>query len=230
MLIGVANVEALLDKEMYLRAFKTVSEKRRSKALSLKGEADRRRCIASGILLNYMVWKYEQFGCRQINSKFNIIDLRDALEKYDKMYEYEVDTHKGGKPFFAKRTDIKYNLSHSGAYVVCAVADKEVGIDIEGKREFRDGIIKRFFSQYEKEWILDSQDTDTKMSRFLRLWTAKEAFAKVTGIGLARSIEKVHFKESECGILTICEEEFAKIYNLEEYALDEYRISVIFLK
>ena len=37
----------------------------------------------------------------------------------------------GGKPYFPAFPDFYYNISHSGSYVVCAVCDHPVGIDLQ---------------------------------------------------------------------------------------------------
>ena len=36
-----------------------------------------------------------------------------------------------GKPFLSYRPSLHYNISHSGKYVVCILADQEVGIDVQ---------------------------------------------------------------------------------------------------
>ena len=73
----------------------------------------------------------------------------------------------GGKPYFLQRSDICFNLSHSRGAVVCALHDREIGVDVEKLR----AAPKRLADGME--------DLD-----FFRLWTAKEATVKREGRGL----------------------------------------------
>lgn len=87
-----------------------------------------------------------------------------------------------GKPAVADSPDFHFNVSHSGDWVVCALADRPVGVDVE--RIGRDGldIANRFFSEPEVELLRRAQD----VSRcFAMLWTAKESYIKCVGAGLS---------------------------------------------
>lgn len=44
---------------------------------------------------------------------------------------YRIARGEKGKPFIVGVENVFFNISHSGDYVVCAVSDREVGIDIE---------------------------------------------------------------------------------------------------
>ena len=72
---------------------------------------------------------------------------------------------KNGKPYL-KDKSIYFNLSHSGDYVVLAVADYEVGVDIEKIEPYDHAIAARCFTQGESEW-LQSQGTDEAFYRLL---------------------------------------------------------------
>ena len=53
--------------------------------------------------------------------------------------------NKTGKPMLVD-TRKHFNLSHSGKYVVLAIADQEVGIDIERVRPYHEATAKKIFS------------------------------------------------------------------------------------
>ena len=98
-----------------------------------------------------------------------------------------------GKPF-AKDLDIEFNVSHSEDLVVCAINNTAVGIDIEKIRPINLLVAKRFCTQKELEYLFgytpcleDFKFTEDKnlLTRFYELWTAKEAFGKFLGSGLA---------------------------------------------
>lgn len=63
--------------------------------------------------------------------------LETALRKeYNINLSYEPRAEgEHGKPFLSYRPSLHYNISHSGEYVVCILADQEVGIDIQIHRK-----------------------------------------------------------------------------------------------
>ncbi len=73
-----------------------------------------------------------------------------------------------------------FSLSHSGRYTVCAVADCEVGVDIEHPRENTARLAKRFFTESENERLAASDAPDEE---FCRIWVVKESYIKATGMG-----------------------------------------------
>ncbi len=75
---------------------------------------------------------------------------------------------------------VHYNLSHSGDWVVLAIAQLPVGADVEFVDPlfpFQD-ILEDNFSEEEVNYI------GTSPERFFTLWTRKEAILKATGQGL----------------------------------------------
>ncbi|MDY0393211.1 hypothetical protein RWE15_00630 [Virgibacillus halophilus] len=50
-----------------------------------------------------------------------------------------------GKPFLYDYPAFQYNISHSGKYVVCALHDQPVGIDVEKVQSFDLRIAKHLF-------------------------------------------------------------------------------------
>ena len=97
----------------------------------------------------------------------------------------------GGKPCFPAFPDFHYNISHSGSFVVCAVCDRPVGIDLQKIPEQAERamkIAKRFFSGQEQETlnVLRGNDEPEALCRlFCRYWTARESYIKLTGRGLS---------------------------------------------
>ena len=71
-----------------------------------------------------------------------------ALRKYFRMPfgSYRFARGGKGKPFVAEREDVFFNISHSGVYVVCAVSDGEIGVDIEKRSKARMEVAGRFFT------------------------------------------------------------------------------------
>ena len=75
-----------------------------------------------------------------------------------------------GKPYLLNYPDVHFNISHSGEYVVCAVSDMPVGIDIQKISEYNPAVAKRICTEQELEQIENSFD---KSSEFIKLWTLK---------------------------------------------------------
>ncbi|MDR1755864.1 MAG: 4'-phosphopantetheinyl transferase superfamily protein [Culturomica sp.] len=123
-----------------------------------------------------------------------------------------------GKPFAAGRRDLHFNISHSGAYIVCAFSDREVGIDTERIREARLSVARRFFHPDEMA-ALEETPAELKNERFFRYWSIKEAFLKYTGTGLTRPLSSFRITESESGIALYEAEQKIEV-TLREYRFD----------
>ncbi len=109
----------------------------------------------------------------------------------------EFGISKNGKPY-AKSLDIHFNISHSGDMVVCAVSDKEIGIDIEKIREINPRASEKFACKKEIEYI------NSHKNGFFEIWTLKEAYFKCISTGLGADIKNVSFTINDKEI--ICSE------------------------
>ncbi len=85
-----------------------------------------------------------------------------------------------GKPVFAA-ADAWFSLSHSGAYVLCALADAPVGADIQEPRPVRLSMARRFCAA-ESE-ALHALPPEAQTDSLLRLWCRKEAWVKAESDG-----------------------------------------------
>ena len=90
-----------------------------------------------------------------------------------------------GKPFIISNFDFHYNLSHSGDYVVCAIDDSPIGIDIEEIRNLEHELLSRnYFSESEYNFIKNDDDY-VALNNFYTIWTLKESYVKCEGDGLS---------------------------------------------
>jgi len=92
-----------------------------------------------------------------------------------------------GRPFVEGRR-LDFNISHSGKWVVLAVATPgPVGVDVERMDAHRDlnAIATRYFAPHEAETV-----SKEGAPAFYRFWTAKEAALKSTGAGIAGGLEE----------------------------------------
>lgn len=153
-----------------------LSEYRRNKARGKNGNVS----LAAGLLLDYALCEYG-------------LCERDM--------EYAEGEH--GKPFFKNHLNIKFSLSHSGEYAVCAVSDKEVGVDAEQYGDTKNilEIAERYFTGREYKHI---KNGDAKTT-FFGLWTRKESLLKAIGTGIAGGLKTYEVLEDE---ITVGETEF----------------------
>ena len=91
-----------------------------------------------------------------------------------------------GAPAVLGHPHLHLSLSHSADWVVCAVSDAPIGVDIEAPARARDWarMAATVFSEVELKDVggLDPAD---KLQQFYRIWTLKEAWFKSQGEALA---------------------------------------------
>ncbi len=115
--------------------------------------------------------------------------VRFALKKYWNLTseDYRIDRGEKGKPFIVGVENVFFNISHSGDYVVCAVSDREIGIDIEKRAKARMEVAGRFFHG-EEVAQLKMLEEDKQDQLFFNYWSVKESFLIYIGTGLARPL------------------------------------------
>jgi 4'-phosphopantetheinyl transferase len=122
--------------------------------------------------------------------------LRTILGRYlnIKPDRVEFEYSSRGKPKLADSCgaeQLRFNVSHSQDLALYGFScDRAIGVDLEYLRAIDDvqKIAQRFFSTQESA-IIDSLPEDERIAAFFRGWTAKEAYLKATGDGLAGSLE-----------------------------------------
>ncbi|WP_287386867.1 4'-phosphopantetheinyl transferase family protein [Lachnospira sp.] len=188
--IYLANACTL--KEVSEIAYAKLTDYRKKKTDKLHVEMPRLTSIMAGLLLNYATKDY--LNCKLEDDKSCAIKklaTEDLIDGYDTDYDFEIEEIGQGKPVYKERTDIHFNISHTANIVVVAIASKPIGIDIDGNRNFSDRMIDKFYSKKEAAWVYGNDLT--KQDRFFSLWTMKEAFSKLLGDGIARTILNVEF-------------------------------------
>ncbi len=93
-----------------------------------------------------------------------------------------------GKPYLRDYPNVHFNISHSGQYVACAVADRPVGIDVQVVGTYRPDVAVRVCSEGELAKI---ETSDNLATEFTKLWTRKEAYLKMLGCGIAGGIREL---------------------------------------
>lgn len=181
----VADISALPDPSENAWVMEGLPIERQRKIFNTKQKQKRLQSLGAGLLLNNVLHRYGISA--------------DTLRMDE-----------NGKPIV---NGICFNLSHSGDYVICAVSDRPVGCDIEKIKEAPKQIASRAFSPEEIE-NLEQISGDAYNREFFRLWTKKESFLKMKGIGIrvplqTLEIKDCYFKEYEIPgyQVTVCAEE-----------------------
>jgi 4'-phosphopantetheinyl transferase len=101
-----------------------------------------------------------------------------------------------GKPVILNGPHI--NLSHSGNFVCLVVSDiSPVGIDIERRRRINfDGLVNVSFHPLEAAFFAERPSN----KRFFDIWTLKESFIKMLGIGFSVNPKKFCIIPEKTGI------------------------------
>jgi len=125
-----------------------------------------------------------------------------VLTRMEAAYRYHVHPaavriafHEKGKPYFPDFYDFKFNITHGGSIIAVAFCNNyEVGIDVEATdRKVNLMIAERYFTQSESEF-LEIMPEQQRSHTFLRLWTIKEAYLKMTGDGLSKPLNSFEIK------------------------------------
>ncbi|CAD5901757.1 putative 4'-phosphopantetheinyl transferase gsp [Carnobacterium maltaromaticum] len=160
--IGSVKIDQLLSNFAYL-----ISNERLKKMKSFKFEEDKIRSLVAELLLVKALKKEPFFNYEKIRYRYNDF----------------------GKPFLIDFSK-KFSLSHSGNYVLCAVSDHNVGVDIEKINRCTKELVELFHIEEIKKFkTIPDQKKDII---FFDLWSKKESYVKYLGLGLSK-----HFNSFE---------------------------------
>ena len=140
------------------KALPFLSLQRCQKIALLANEDDKRESAAVYMLLR-----------EALKNRYGIVDAP--------VFEYGAY----GKPSLQGREDINFSMSHCRRAVVCAVADFPIGVDVECVRSYNERLAQYTMNDREFASIKASSSPDIE---FVRLWTMKEAVAKLSGRGI----------------------------------------------
>lgn len=105
----------------------------------------------------------------------------------------DFDYIENGKPYFEQFPSVHFNLSHTKNMVICGISDMEIGVDIEHIRDIKENTINKVFTDKEKKMAKGEREG------YIRLWTMKEACAKLSGRGLADILDGMEIVEANSG-------------------------------
>jgi len=132
--------------------------------------------------------------------------VSSLAQKYLQLEEKEIifEKDKNGKPFLKGVENFYFNISHSDRYVVCAVSDEPVGVDVEKIRPVKLRLADRFFTEQERRYVYNAENEASQYQRFFEIWTRKEAFVKMDGRGLRIPLDSFDVLTPEEGVSYLC--------------------------
>ncbi|MCH5348880.1 MAG: 4'-phosphopantetheinyl transferase superfamily protein [Oscillospiraceae bacterium] len=145
----------------FLLQFSPPEKQQRILRQRVKQNAD--SMVSGGALARYMLWK-----------EFCI--PWDAHIAYGEF----------GKPYLSDYPDVHFNISHSGQYVVCAVCNRPVGVDVQEIAPYQPDVAAKVCSNVELSQI---EASGNQAAEFTKAWTIKEAYLKMLGLGLGHELQ-----------------------------------------
>lgn len=159
-----------MDAAAYDAALSMMDAARRARVKDLPNEDDRKRSAAGEVLLRKAV----------------AARLNTTAETAPLVWDDNGKPGVEGDPFYV-------SVSHSGPYVVVAVGEKVLGVDVEVIRGAEEKFMRRTCSEAEMAYI--RYGDAGCFQRFWECWTAKEALFKLTGKGPLLSLSRLALPE-----------------------------------
>ncbi|NCB91292.1 MAG: 4'-phosphopantetheinyl transferase superfamily protein [Clostridia bacterium] len=168
-------------------------EKNKSLSTLKKEAGEQTRCGRE--LLSQLVWEMYQISL--------------------KAEEEPIQVGVSGKPYLREHEDIFFNISHSGEYVACVVADVPVGIDIQHHAEGRiEKIANKILSPSE---MLQFEQEGRSAESFYHFWTKKESYLKFTGEGISCELDQLLYEKCRFYDLNLWNEYTVKICTPDDW-------------
>ena len=163
-MVSMAAVEfgSKLTDNCYSSFLTLVSPERKNRAAAFKRREDAYRSVIAEVLARYCIAGREKVPPESIVFQNNTF----------------------GKPFVELPGKTLFNISHSDSWVVCAIDDGPIGIDIERIHPPDFEMAKRFFHPDEFSEMIGLPKR-LRIKRFFELWTLKESYIKALGMGLS---------------------------------------------
>ena len=182
--IFAINTDVLKDEKIFRHYYELQRPERRSRIDSMKFDNGKRLTLGAGIVMEAAL---EHAGCPGAP----VVVLENGKPVVDGRTD---EPDRDDSPDVANGSNNKhcyFNISDTKNIAICAVSDKEVGIDIEHTRELKDPLIRRAFTPDEISYA-ESLPEDNQLLYYTRLWTVKESVMKWYGLGFLLPPEDIN--------------------------------------
>lgn len=201
--VYAVKIDQIIDSAGFGRLMACVAPEKRDRIQRFYRIEDRQRALIGDVLIRYLL-------CNKLQ-----LDNEELI----------FDKTEFGKPFLVNDNKIHFNISHSEEWVLGAVHNLPVGVDVEIIRPIDYQIAARFFSKSEYLNLMNKEGR-AKLEYFYEIWTLKESYIKAVGKGLSIPLESFSLNLDEDPINIETGEELGKYY-FNRYNLDErYKVAV----
>ena len=130
----------------------------------------------------------------ELGKKLLLIGLKDLYGiSFESQDQPVIVKGEHGKPYLKDFPHINYNISHTDGLVACGIGDRQLGIDVERIRPFRNTILRKVFSDAEKRHMDEIPESERSQYFFL-VWTLKESYLKASGLGITVPLTTISFE------------------------------------
>lgn len=151
--IIIGNISCIEDKDIPTLGMSLLCSERKKHMDSFKRIPDKKRTLLASLMLEEVL-----------------------KEEYGIDYDYTIEYKENGKPYIKELPELYFNISHSEDLVMVALADEEIGVDIQVEKELSDALKAKI--------LAPGEECDNP----IRTWCAKESFIKYTGRGIAEDM------------------------------------------
>ncbi|MCQ2796120.1 MAG: 4'-phosphopantetheinyl transferase superfamily protein [Bacilli bacterium] len=165
-----AKIDPLYNQEKYLAYYQALPKTRQKRTDNYVDAEDRMRSVAAFTLLLKLL----------NDNKVSYQNDDFKIDQYGKLY--------------LVNSDVYLNLSHSGSYVIAAISDAPVGVDVEHieKNHKIKELIKYVLDNKEIEEFSKSKN---QIKDFYLMWTKKESYTKCIGKGLSAGMNTININK-----------------------------------
>ena len=196
------NINLLQDPEQFDAWYRRMPDFRKEKIDAFKPHHSKLLSLGAGILL-------------------------ETAMKDIGILSYEVMPDPDKKPRIKGHDDIFFNISHSGDVVILGISDREIGVDIEKVRHFKDTLVNYVFGEGDKSLAKELMDSEADPDKvYTRLWTVKESIMKHSGKGIAMEPKSISLRLESDKIKASSAEYDCEALNLLPFEITDYRITV----
>ena len=188
-----------LDEDLFRRLLKVIDESKRERIGRFRRWEDAHRVLLADLLLR------------------RVLTAETGISNEALLFE----TDEYGKPRLLNDCNIHFNLSHSGAWVVCALDERPIGVDVEKNRDISLDVSSLCLTAGEITDMEKKGDSE-KLTFFYSLWTLKESYVKAIGKGLSTSLTSFAVRFLPEGGIRVAsggrtvDGIFLKAYNIDE--------------
>lgn len=132
----------------------------------------------------------EKLKSKSVMSQLTHAVLRDILCRYmAKRDGTDLIIQRGvhGKPYITSGPFLKFNVAHTDNVAVVAIADCEVGVDIE-RADRQVTNVQRLLRRLTPEEAQQVESAACPREALIKVWTRKEALLKCLGTGIKRGL------------------------------------------